>query len=84
MNGVNSRLNSTGNIENMRAIRTLPARYARHTHAQRVCWINGVGKMHRWLAQLQKLAENEHFLCKGRSDILGSPTRPEKAPKSRC
>ena len=53
----------------MRAIRTLATPYARHTHALRVCWINGVGKMHRSLAQLQKLAENEHFLCKGRSEF---------------
>ena len=44
MNGVISKHNSTYNIENMRAIRTLPARYARHTHAQRVCWINGFWK----------------------------------------
>ena len=49
----------------MRAIRPPPAQSARHTHGQRVCWISGVGKMYRWLAQLQKLAENEHFLCMG-------------------
>ena len=27
----------------MRAIRTLPARYARHTHAERVCGLSGNG-----------------------------------------
>ena len=43
MKGAISRSTNTYNLGNMRAIRTLAGRYARHTHAERVCGLSGNG-----------------------------------------